>query len=243
MEDCRTDPVDGRLGMVERGHPDGSLRGSPALVAGRAGRNRRHDLPGVAQGTGHLDGVLAAAVVGPSALADGRTWGRPLARRAVAAAGGGRLARQRATYPGQRAGFLRSPFRQGQDGPVSEEKAPREAQPPQGQDGAAGQAAALGHVAVAYGLAHALELEDGALVCRRTRAFPGDASGAEIPEAYAVLRRCRLCRLRIVESAERQGPGLSDSRRSQRDGAAPGGLYPRTCGNRVLLAIPMRRPR
>src|SRR5271165_4945719 len=146
--------VGGCLGMVQRYDTDGSLYRSPSLVDGRDGTSRAGNLPGLAQRAGHLDRVLVAAVVGASASADGRTGGQALARRPLVGAGCGWLARQRAPHPGEREGFLCPRFRQQPHGPAAPEEE-RQARSSQGQTGAAGQAADLGHVALAYGLANA----------------------------------------------------------------------------------------
>src|SRR5262249_7122765 len=115
MADCRSDPVDGCLGVVQRSHPDRSLCRSPSVVARRPGTGRPRQLSRPAQGAGALDGVLAAGVVGALAPADAGTGAQALAGRAVAGAGGRWLARQRAPHPGKRAGFLCPSCRHRQD--------------------------------------------------------------------------------------------------------------------------------
>src|SRR5919109_4783615 len=123
MEDCRSDPVDDHLGVVQRYHSDGSLRRGPALVDRRAWTSRRGDLSGFGQGARDLDDILVAAVVGSPAPAYGGKRRQALARWPLAGACSGWLARQRAADRGKREGFLCSEFRQEPHGPVPPQEA------------------------------------------------------------------------------------------------------------------------
>lgn len=180
----RSDPVGGGLGVVQRCHPDWLFCRGASLVARRARPRGREYLSGLDEGAGHLDRFLAALVVGAPASVDGRTGRQALARRALAGLGGRWLARQHAAYPRQREGVLRPQLWQRPDGTPQEE---RQTQASRRQT-ATGQAAGLGHAAVAHGLANALELENRPLVRRRARSLPGDGAHAAIPQEYAVLR-------------------------------------------------------